>query len=627
MAERVDLYTLLKSYAQRTKNPVINVETFTRFLQVSASGENSGKIADWGIDTRGKVKRALNDLSEQQMIALTEEGAKQTATLLYYYTEMIASAYMNIDETADVPLPDEKILKVFLPQEQFRIINVESNLVSYLVDPQTSELPIIKLVFQNSNGAALVLSSLLPFRLLEIAVAKLRDSFRRQGTMEYFSQKLLNKFHGHEPHIKEFIKIFISNPADCIGTILEGGDFSFSVWMFLCQLVRGYVEEQVERVNDRKPAFMAVAQAASLILAISNYYKVLSMEAKEKEQNFSMLDKKLLEQPYIYTMKDIYGYKTIKGKTLLEVYGEKKVTEYIKSQLSVNEGDTLPELFKFSSDGGEDWIVKGEKVIPLCIKLLQEASSTVMQEVKGRWLKKLKDCQSDTAMKYDDEFEDLLDKTTAFFAPALYTIARDKRTGVIQEELGPFPNNEQFFINYKPIPWRTLFHFKRDYILAACRAELPLWYSFKFIVKIVAFFKYGPKALVEKRKSAAPAKQDDSQNVKQSIMTAAKKIAQHFLPQGVNALTYLEQLNDRWNQILDKREREKVTRDVNTIIKNYMSQVLKIQSRYSITEAVIDETVQNIIDLNKSLKNINDRSSLRLYIKTYILQLLADAKF
>ncbi|MDR2490718.1 MAG: hypothetical protein LBD20_04880 [Spirochaetaceae bacterium] len=627
MTERVDLYTLLKSYAQRTKNPVVNVETFTRFLQVSASGENSGKLSDWSIDTRGKVKRALNDLAEQQMIALTEEGSQQTATLLYYYTEIIVSTYMNIDETADVPLPDEKTLKVFLPQDQFRIINVESNLVSYLVDPQTSELPIIKLVFQNSNGAALVLSSLLPFRLLEIAVAKLRDSFRRQGTLEYFSQKLLNKFHGHEPHIKDFIKTFIANPAECIGTILEGGDFSFSVWMFLCQLVRSYVEEQVERVNDRKPAFMAVAQAASLVLAISNYYKVLSMEAKEKEQNFSMLNKKLQEQPYMYTMKDIYGYKTIKGKTLLEAYGEKKVSEYIKTQLNVSEGDTLPELFKFSSDGGEDWIVKREKVIPLCAKLLQEASSTIMLEVKGRWVKKLKDCRTDTTMKYDDEFEDLLEKTTAFFAPALYVIARDKRTAVIQEELGPFSTNEQLFINYKPIPWRTLFHFRRDDILSACRAELPLWYSFKFIVKIVAFFKYGPKAFAGSKKKTTPAKQDDSQSVKQSITNAAKKISQQFLPQGVTALTYLEQLNDRWNQILDKKEREKVTRDVNSIIKNYMSQVLKIQSRYSITEAVIDETAQNIIDLNKSLKNINDRGSLRLYIKTYILQILSDAKF
>ncbi|MDR2521107.1 MAG: hypothetical protein LBC72_00940, partial [Spirochaetaceae bacterium] len=116
MAEKLDLYTILKSYAQRTRNPRVHLETFIRFLQANASSETvSGqRLSEWATDTRGKIKRGMEALVRQQKVEMGTEDLPQAQTvyLPYYFAEIVQTAYANIQESADCPLPDERMLKL-----------------------------------------------------------------------------------------------------------------------------------------------------------------------------------------------------------------------------------------------------------------------------------------------------------------------------------------------------------------------------------------------------------------------------------------------------------------------------------------------------------------------------------
>ncbi|MDR0539752.1 MAG: hypothetical protein LBG74_04520 [Spirochaetaceae bacterium] len=630
MGERVGLYTILRSFAGKTRNASIPLVPFIRFLQNNAGGDSpmGQRLADWAVDTHPKVIRALDELVRQSKVEMREEDGVQTVILLGFYAELVAAAYTNIDDTVESPLPDEKSLRITLPADQTRTIIVGNSLVAYLADPQSSVLPVLKLVFPDSNGSALALSSHLPGRLLEIALSKIRDNFNRHGTLEFFAHKLITHFNMQEAHMREFVKTVINHPNECISNIVEGSDFSFSVWMFLCQLIKNYVGEQVERANDRKPWHMALGQAADIVLSVSNYYKASAMDMREKEITFDGIIKMFSEPPYLYGIKDIYTFQTPKKLSVIEVYGEKEVSDYVK-QLTTSAGNSeMPEIIKFNF-GGEESLVKKDCIIPLCKKLIQETNAVILQEIKNRWTKKLEEYHSDSTMRFDDDFEEMLEKLVHLFAPALAHIGRDKRTAIVQEEAGPYPVEDMLFSNYRPIPWRTIFKFKRDSILMSCRLSLPFWYSFPLVVKIISFVKYGPKAFSEAKRMSPSKKKNEIVNVSsnENLKTAAQKIAERILPEGASFESYLELLNDRWNHILNKKDRDKLTRDINSIIKTYMAQELKIQTRSSITESALDDTSHNIIDMHKPLRSINDKNSLRLYVKTYILKLLVDAKF
>ncbi|MDR2601741.1 MAG: hypothetical protein LBC53_04730 [Spirochaetaceae bacterium] len=636
MAPKVDLYTILRSYSNRTNNHQIPFDYFIRYLQSNSGGESiSGQhIGEWASASREKIKAGLENLVKDKKIKIIEEvSGQQTIELLFFYVELLKSAYDNIDENSEIPLPDERYLGITIPTEQIKVISVENDLLDYLIKPQPSSIQILKLIFQNANGNVIMLNTHLPERILEVCIAKMTNSFRRHNTLDFFSQKLIAHFYGQETHVRNFMKTLMSSTEDTIETIIEGGDFSFSVWLFMSQVIKAYVEDQVERANDRKPSHIALAQVSLLIVTISNYYKVLAMQKKERIDHFEALEKHLMEPPYLYTIKDIYAYKISSSKTMMDVYGEKEITSFINGKLKSEDGQKLPEIIKYKSGGedGGDWLVKKEKVIPLCSRLISESRNTILNEIQTRWMKLLRNYRSDPAMKFDDSFEETINKTVALFAHPLFVIARDKMTAVIQEETGPYPNNELMFNNYKPVPWRTLFAFKRETIFNVCRTNLPFWYSLPFLVKLIAFVKYGPKALVESKKKAPNLKNaSPSAGVnqkKEQIKNAAQKIATGFLPKGETIATYMEALNERWNHSLNKAERDKITRDVNAIIKNHMTQALKIQSRSTIDEQIIDDTSNNIIDLNLSLKKIKNRNALQLYIKSYILQLLSDSKF
>ncbi|MDR0550746.1 MAG: hypothetical protein LBG72_01875 [Spirochaetaceae bacterium] len=628
MLDKIDLYTILRSYANKSRNARVPLDAFIRFLQNMAGGDSpmGKRLTDWAIDTRQKVIDGLEKLIHQQKVEVRDDGNGQMVFLPYFYAEVIEAAYTNLDDSAEIPLPDEKMLRISVPSDQIRPIVAGAALISYLSNPQTSIIPIIKLNFPNSNGSALMLSNQLPEFILDIALKKLRDSFRRQGTLDFFTQRMLTRFRGQDAHVREFIATLVSHPNEFVSSISDGNDFSFQACMYLCQLIKSYVEEQVERSNDRKPVHITLGQSAELLLSISNYYKAAALDAKEKELAFDGARLMVLEPPWVYTIKDIFSYKTQKGRTLIDAYGEKEVGDFVKGLTSSKIDMQMPQILKFRSAGGEEWLVSKERVIPLCSKLMEEINSTILQEIKNRWTKKLRDYRSEAAMRYDDDFEEMISKQVSLFSPQLFLIARDKRTAIVQEETGPYGISEQVFNNYRPVPWRILFKFRRDTILTSCRFSLPIWYSFPVIVKIIAFFKYGPKILAEDAKTQVAASKKGNEDGSEKIKTEARKIMKDALPSGSSTDAYLESLNERWNQHLVKKDRDKIKRDVNALVKNYLNSTLAVLPRTTLTESIIDDMSTNIIGLNDTLKKINDKNSLRLYIKIYLLKMLASAK-
>ncbi|MDR2467941.1 MAG: hypothetical protein LBD22_03160 [Spirochaetaceae bacterium] len=628
MAQKVDLYTLLKTFSQKSYSAVISTETFIRFMERNVQRENAAAlhIDDWKMDTRGKILRALNDLVVQNKVTVEGTAAGQTITLNSFYHDVVAHYYQATDGAAS-PFPSEESLRIKIPPTQVKTIPVESGLINYLHENHDNPNRIVRLLFPEGYGSGLTLEAHYPRKLLEYAIMKIEHHLHNRSEMEYFMQKLMIRFRGQEIRVRNFIDLLMTRPKECISHIEESSEFVYTIWLFLCPLIKKHIEEIVNRTNDRTPAFVALVQASIVVLTINNFYQIIAINKRNTEMALGTIYELMLEPPFIFTIADMLQFKGPAGTLLTERYTQLELENFLKEKMAIDDEGKYPELTRFKTREGLELFVRKEKIWPLCIKLLAEVQPQIKNEIIQRWMKTLREFGRDPAMDSDSAFEDLIEKSCNLFSPQLLLITQDKRLALLQDELlnaGNLPKDTRLFDIDRPIPLRTLLGLRRGDIIRNCKLTLPFWYSIGFIVKIAGIFR-GTKN--KSANSAANGKKSGGGGgISASLHASAEKLAKILVPEDKDIDGYLESVRDRWNQLLDKTAQKKLTDDVHAVAKAHLNQVLKFQKPNSFDNQMLDENADRIIKMNAALDRINNKNALRLYIKIYITKLLLAKK-
>ncbi|MDR2900633.1 MAG: hypothetical protein LBV20_03845 [Treponema sp.] len=632
MAQNTDLYHLLKSFAKNTGSPYVEMAPFIASVEKHTKRYASERPewARWSENVGRKIWEELPTLEKEEKCKICNEDSGVKIFMPNYYIDIINDVYMNLDESADLPFPEEQSFKFDLPYSQIKPINVEFDFSTYLDNQQETKLPVLKLIFPEKLGNTLILADLVPKRLPEACLLKIRNYLRTRNNKEFILHKLAPSFQGKESQFREAMNNILVKPFESIRNMESGGDFIFLFWSIFCNLIK----KDIKQKNELLPEDIAALQSVYVMEVFNGYFKKIATRKKETELALKNLDLQLEKPPYLFTLDAIIKLRDSQGVPLLGQYTKETLEDYIKTKTAASNPDQLPELLVLHGQKGEQWFIKKKSMIPLCMKLLGDARIMIRKSISARWLKLMKDYSSEPAMKSDAEFEKLLSRQLNNLAPILAVLLEDNMLYLTYVETADIPAAQQIFKNRVLIPMSELLLLQRKALLSDTKILLPFWHSMPFFLKIITFFKHlGKKKNQQKKEELAktPAEEvSENASVKKDAQKSKlKQSADDFimvhLPTDKKLDDFLMELQKKWNRILNEQARKDLAEDVNALVRDRVRRMIRLQQNAVLTEETISRMTKNIITDTPALHQF-EGENLTLYVELYIAKLVSNIK-
>ena len=636
MAKVTDLYPILRAFSRKNKSPYIQIEPFLDYLEKYATRkvQEQPEWEKWLKNTAVRFWSELSGIAESEKCLLMEDASGGQVYMTYYFFDILHELYTDPDKVSDVPFPGEEILSESIPEKQLKIIHLKADMNTFFESPDDpNPRQIIKLILPEGCGSILLLQSMIPRTLLEFAMLKVRHYLNSHGNKEYALNRLTPQFHGSEKYLRELLEHLIVRPMECLNTLEQSDNFSYVFWNHFCNLVRNDISKRNETMSED----MAAIQAVHVIDVCNSIYRSKSVKKKELETAFRNLEQCMGKMPCYYTREEIAKFRSDKGLALLDIYSQQELDEYIKKATMESKDKTLPEWFIINGENGVQWYLKKEKYLPICANMLIAARPLIKKEITKRWTKLLKEFRSEPAMEKDPEFEKLLKTLTVSIKPPLMTMLEDQKLLWAFEEMektqDTIPATLRIFKSGKLLPMSSLYVIRRKDMLTDAKILLPFWYTFPIISGIMAFFRK-----LKKKKSKKPTSElsdNEFKNIEETVEGNAKTIKElrsiaesikaEMVPPNKSMEMYMEELISRWNRIIDEKSRQNLIIDVQSLTRDNLRSILKIQ-RANISRSSINEAVVRIINGTPSLRSLSNQESLCLYMELHMVKLILKLK-
>ncbi|MCL2007237.1 MAG: hypothetical protein FWG77_04040 [Treponema sp.] len=632
MAYTADLYSILVGYVDKNNSPYIEVNTILDYLAKSARPLSLSN-PDWK-KWEDQVEREENFWSE--LSALIENGRCERITsggnifiyMPHYCIRLLEKIYTDPDEDASSPFPSENSLGFVVPENQAVFLNSDKDLIGMLDDAIQADIPIIKIAFSEGFGSALVLSKMLPRRMAEVALLKIREYLRRSGNKEYALRKLALLLKCNENYLQDLLEQIVAKPIDAFSEIERGRDLASHFWAHFSYLVKNDIRKKAEILSMDIAAF----QAFSIISAISGYYKARAVKLVEAENALKEVEANLAKPPYFYTMDQIIKFTGPKGETLLGQFSTDQLENWIKSKATESKNGELPELFILpgTAKNARSFVLK-EKMLPLVLRLLVEAQVQVKNAIFKRWSTLLLEFEREPAMESEKEFEKFLPKITEKQCPMLMSILMDPRIILIAEEQErkSVAISAKLFNKGQLLPYSVLLLLRRRDLLYDAKRTLPFWYTIPLIANIIFFFKgiFGQgKPGGSGRDGSDDSRISAGKNLPEDIKAAAKELSYSLTPVGNTHDQYMRELQDRWCLLLDKQARDHLVEDVHALARDNVRHAIKVNKHFRPSYDSVRQIAWNVVSLNTTLSTLSTKDALLLYLELYILDLLGNVR-
>ncbi|MCL2382332.1 MAG: hypothetical protein FWC64_12235 [Treponema sp.] len=627
MVQRTDLYPILVSYANKNNSPYIQIDAFLDFLEQYAKNLSAEKPEwlKWANDKAVKFWAEISPLVQKGKCELVADAAEGRIYMTSFYPQRIEKMYQSADRDADIPFFNEESLGITLPESQVRPLRCEFDLASYLADPQKQDTPILRITFPEKIEPALILASMVPRRAAEIALLKIRNYLRKGGNKDYILRKLLPQLQNKESGVRDQFNRILIRPLECYSEIAEGREFPCLFWAHFCVTLKNDIKNKKELLSGD----IAAAQAAYIIDTISGYYKSLALKQRDMELAFRNLEGQLAKPPFFYTLDQVRKFTNSKGTLLLSQYTNNDLQTWLRKKTTESEKGALPALLIVNGDGDQTWFVLKEKMLALCIRLLAVARNQIKGALTERWRETLLDCRSEPAMENDETFEDVLLALVKKHCPMLAILLDDIKLPLVygeaerNEKSAPLP--VKIFEKGRRLPYSTLLLIRRKEVLSDVKFMIPLWYSIPIVGSIISFFK----GLFKRKKPGSARIEDghpEERDTAGEMRAAAQEIEAALIPPGYTIEKYMEELEPRWNRLIDSQARTNLVEDVKSLTRDKLRKDLRLKKRLSITRKTIGGMAQDIVDSAPSLSSLSGRNSLVLYVELYLLKLLRNLK-
>jgi hypothetical protein len=627
------MYVLLRNYAEKIKSPYINIGEFVNF-----SDRNPG-WAEGANEVRDRFLDEIPVLTENGQCVLVKDGKESGVFVPAYFRERVSQAYVDVEKTPDSPFPDAASLNIRVPENCVISISLTTDMgiffgmkkneeessglpvgrLTHLPDPQD----IIRIHFPDNCGTALVPVFMIPRRLMEIALTKVGHYLGARNNKEYMFNKMNNLMQDAGQGLKDFLDKIIMNPVDCMSEMDRIIDFPYLFWTLFCPLVK----TDMGTKKEMYPEDIAVLQAVRVIEVCSGFYRSVSSRKRDVEAAFKILETRMENPPYRYTMEDISAFSNEQGIYLTKIYSPEELQAYVKKASTESKNGMLPEWLTMKAGDGRRCFVKKPYFFTICIDMIAEVRLQIKGIIVDRWTKIIKDFSKETAMDSEAEFNKMLEKQTRIISPALWDMLADPKLLLVYNELerdGDVPKHARIVKNNGLIPYSGLYSLKRRELITDVRLAIPFWYSIPIIVAIIAFFKK------PKKKKGARADHDTdallavSEKENFELQKHVSSIEAAIVPKGKTPEEYLAELEKKWSGLFDKRDRQDRISGVQALVRDHLREMKARKENRNFTRERLREVSAVIVTGNASLKTFKDRESLRLYIELYMLKLMAN---
>ena len=632
MAESVDIYSIMRLYANKQNSPSIYFSEFCEYMQKYARHylESNPDLVVFLDNPQSAVMEAITELEgSKKVLSSVDNKNRRLITIPRYYSDKILQRYKEITSNPDIPFPQEtEIDKKIAPLITEDII-YSTQYTEYFEGKTNGSSVLYKIIFPEGIPSLIVPTSLDPDKVIEICIYKIRIFLSKNDFKDFILKKLLIANPGKEISMRNFMSQLMTKPADTITGLKHSGE-AFIFWTCLCS----FAKQDLDKKNELTAEDISFLQSLIFIEYANTYYKNKNQQNLQRETALKNLELCFQKPPFYFSGDDISRFTDSRGVPLLGQYSQKDLEEYMHTATTSGSFETLPEIIVFTLENGERYFINKKKIVPLIFSLASEIRVPVKNSVTEDWKQILKNFGQDKAMKDQKLFEKKLEEKTAFFSPVLYTILK---ASFLPQAINETPSKDlegqdfNLIEKGKMVPLSRILMLSREELVTDTKILLPFWYTIPIISQIIAFFKRPrtektknnstrirkPESdIPETDKTTAPPKR------KEEFKNAALEIKKKLIRKGSTLDLDLSYYLDKWNQNLNPNVKNDLTEDVNVLIRDYLRKTIRIMPVASFTLERIEVLATTLAD-TPSLMKIRNRDALIAYIQCYMVKIVA----
>lgn len=620
------LQSMLLRCAIDTKKAKIKIDELCEFIhEYSAEHYLDDKsLGKYRAISEEELLKEIELLAGNDDVELYEgrEG-KIVVCVFAYYTHVYENVYKRMEGEARNSYPSYESLGQGFPQSALKECKLEEAL-----DMLNSGKPSYKMLsisLPHSLPVIIYPKTLPAINLVKIAIMKLYTMLIEKEHREYFLQKLRNANPNRMNSVNGFFSAFIKNPASMLEN-LEGDAYYY--WNQLCYFIR----QDFEKGKANTSFEINVWQSITILESWFHLAKEGEVKNKKKEDLFKDLDNALSRPPYFYTLSAILKFKNSRGTLIKDECTDAELQGFLKI-LTEPKGEKLPELLTFTLKSGEAYFVKKIRVFPLIMRLANEAHEAVKDDLTMKWFNAIRDFEKLPEMKDKIEFESAVRDSLEKKSPILNALLNAKFLPALNFEVDHSNDAMPIFIGGQLVPFSKILLLNPPIILARAKSMLPFWHFIPILSRILMLFRKRKQAKAAEKESLEPEEFEVSESKPTSsrfyskfgkrgeLRGAASEICDTLIPQGTTLERELSSYLKRWNKMITKEGYDSLVKDVNSLIYDYIKQIIKTITAQTLNEERVDNLAKTLCN-TPNMKKIDGGDNLFMYVKLYILQLL-----
>jgi hypothetical protein len=642
MGRGVDVYQLIRSFSERNKLSKVDYKTFAQAIQRQArlSDQSEPVYRDLSLNPDIVLVPRLFLLSKEKKLVLQTVGNEISFIVMpEYFEEAFLEEYHRMDESLELPFPDEDTLQVPVPEDWIQAVSIETDLGTVSEEKGKRSVPLFRIVFPDGVRPLVIPSAYVPEKLLEYAVQKLRQYLRKGANKEYMYNKLVNAFPGKEGQLKDAMGLVLTRPFDAVkGIVRSDSDFTYPFWAYFVSAIK----KDLDKKKDKTPEDWSYFQSAMLCEFYANHYKTKAQRVQDLEAAIKALDAGIRKPPYHFSMDDILAFRDAKGMPMLGKFSHDELEAKVREKCTKADDGALPELIVVSTSGRRAFVAK-DRALLLAVKQISEARPSMRTRFIEQWKRLLEDFRSCAAMETNEAFLAELSAQVESRFPILDALIRDRLLPIVRDEAAARgelpPDVARLFYKDDLIPLDELFDLSRKSLLVDAKMLMPFWYSVPILSSLARLVHRLTTSRAEKAAARAQAARLaleetetkdkatksprglTSKERRAEFEAAATRIAKELLPKDYGLDEYLNELEGRWNSLLSPEAKKNLTYDVESLARDYLRGVLRSMGTSTFTTERLKNLGSSLADTPTLLK-IKNHQALELYIQLYMVKVL-----
>lgn len=598
-------HKLLKAFAEKTKNPIINFDSFQVFVKRYADKKVSS-IPDlnmYSSNTKTVLTADLEDLASRGICLLDYEDVSIVAVQYpAYLLEALDLIYRDIEKDPTIPFPTTDTFSNTLPDSMTQVVNVKNDFVEWIGYEEMSKPIVIRLEFPEGFKNMLLSSGAFFNSLLELSLQKIRTYLHDQSNFNYIYHKLAGILTNQEVSVQPFLEDIVSKPNKTVETILKPTEFTFRAWTTLGNILIHDIKQKASKLASE----ISLCQATYLIGFYNVRNKGVEQKKKETESSMKQLEQALKKSPYFFSLQEIYNLTGAKGVSFMKKVGKEKIHAFLEKRSKSEDKNSFPELIRIKTEKNNEFFINKDTLLILVLRKLDSMRTEVRNALLGEWMGAFRDFKKLPEMKSDEKYEiDIADRVKKG-DPLLWAMLRFELLYLLAEEAdvpGHIKNEIENMIDAKeralrPLP--EILKLEREEMLEDVKGRLPVWMTTPVLSAIVLFLKRlvtsskkdkkkkkkkkarksgrvpaaaGPAPVRGASPSGAAPRGASGQSSKAKLVQFREhigKLREEYVGSSQSVERTLEGLIEKWNTLLDPRARENLVEDVNSAIRDYL---------------------------------------------------------